>query len=258
MTKTVKITEPTWRKIDAMIKNADVGLRTASLAFGRDGTIRIQNYSSWACPQFGAMVIDHPWPIPQNNLDLFKRQRFYRASYSTYYRAPGAFIIALQPIAPMKFGLGMFCGITPAQIEVTNPVHQYAELVPSTAGLIRSTEAGPFEILFKEYDLGLKWALLRVGGPSTGRQMEWIKLTNVSNHPMLGRIAPFNVTAGAFPDPSPTLPTVQVYRYPTYTDNTLYDVGNVIAAVREAHGVYVALDTLPRQLATAEYTGWNP
>jgi hypothetical protein len=68
----------------------------------------------------------------------------------------------------------------------------------------------------------------------------------------------FNVAGGIFYTPLETQPTVQVYRYPTYTENTFYEVGNVIAAVRESHGVYISLDTLPRQIATSEYTGWNP
>lgn len=267
MTKTVKLTEPTWRKLERLIKTTDAG-QMAMLSKSHDGTrVRIRNDNGADCDQFGILGISGSVFDPATHLQTFKQQTvltgYLPGDWVGHSSVHGGFVITCEPIPTGKIGWAWVSGVCVVKINVLNNTHGFADAdtVAHDVTALVSRRSGPCTILFKEDGVGLKWAIVYHSGANrthSAPQFVWVKLTNVSLHPMEGKIQRVDAANGLFFDDDYGGEIAKVYRYPTYTTNDLYEVNNVIAAVRHseaANVIYcVALDTLPRQLAVTSYT----
>jgi len=227
-------------------------------------TTLIQNTGGVTIPQFG--IIGSAGSVLQPE-DAFQERvvlnGYPPADYVGHASVHGGFLIACEPIPMGKIGRAWHSGVCVVKINVTNNTHGFADAdsVNHDVTALVSRRSGPCTILFKEYGIGLKWAIVYHSGANRTHsvpQFVWVKLTNMSLHPMEGKIQRFDAANGLFFDDATGGEIAKVYRYPTYTTNDLYEVNNVIAAVRHseaANVIYcVALDTLPRQLAVSSYT----
>lgn len=177
----------------------------------------------------------------------------------------GGFLITCEPMTrpasssdrnPVK---AWYSGYCPVRIDVQSEAHGFADVLHSPTaetGYLKSTRTGPCRIIWKEQGTGLKWAIVYHSGLSASHyqpSFAFIKLTNVELHPMQGRVQVWNRDTNQLGTEWPN-EDVDVYRYPTYTNNNLYEVNNIIAAVRVDEGKYITLHTIPIQFAVETAT----
>ena len=272
MSKTLKLTEQTWQKVHRMLNTDPDGRTHLPDAAQKSNTVMIRNLSYVDCPQFG-ILIPYTSAINANaseEASLSLRQTPVLAGTTptdSQYRPEGNFVVTCEPIKHNAVGRAWYAGVFPVWMDLKNQYHTFADVArldhPGfTMTHLVSTLSGPCRILYIDTlsQQQLKLAIVHHSGilnhssPSAaGAQFfQWVRLTHVGSHPMKGRLAYFNRSTGTFS--VDTVFEVDVFRYPTYTDNLLYHVDNVVATVREADGVYIALNSLPVQLAVSEYS----
>ena len=275
MAKHVNISPQTWRKLETLIKDQspDKTHLLGKLSQNHN-TVLVRASEGWFpgdIPQFGiidpgtsAMVTmdGGGMPVPSAGFAESVVLAAWRPGNWNGSNAPlGGFLIACEPIKVGTIGRAWYAGYCPVRIQVHRESHEFADadIANQEIEFLVSRTTGPCKIIWKEYGTGLKWAIVYHSGlvaAAAAPQLAWIKLTNVSLHPMQGLIQAFNPATGTFGndwrfwnDP------VDVYRYPTHTNNNLYETNNIIAAVRMSENKYISLHTLPIQLAVSTYSG---
>ncbi|HUT14068.1 MAG TPA: hypothetical protein VMY42_26505 [Thermoguttaceae bacterium] len=143
--------------------------RTAQPAFNQAGIILVRNDSGADCDRFGVLGIDGPIIEPADNADEFKRQVALSGVAPT---EPGRFVIPIEPIADGKIGRAVACGVTVAQVYVTQETHAFADIEASETDYLVSGQHGGAEILWKESGTGIVSAVVRVGIPTLFRRFE--------------------------------------------------------------------------------------
>jgi len=177
----------------------------------------------------------------------------------------GGFLITCEPIKrpvspePGSIGRAWHSGYCPVKIQVVNDKHEYADADRATNEYTHliSRRLGPCKIIWKESGTGLKWAIVYHCGTNpyfNYPQFAFVKLTNVTPHPMVGRVQYWDSNLNMLRDTWQGEDEVEVYRYPTYTNNDLYEVNNIVAAVRVDENKYITLHTVPMQFAVDTYS----
>ena len=130
-----------------------------------DNLILVKNNSGSNLLTGNVLGIDGPIFSPDDNLTEFKYNFALKGVTPTkdHY---GKFIVLAEPIATGKIGRGYAGGVCPSQVAVLSSEaeeYQYADIYAgSTAGLFASFN-GSASILWKQSDIGLKWAIIRFG-----------------------------------------------------------------------------------------------
>ena len=246
----VKLSQSTWRKLKENLGKEGVStpLRNPQL---NANEILVYNNSGYDINRYGILAIEGVKILPDTQgLAEFQRKPVLSGILPNWSgQSDGKFVICLEPIGNGKIGVAAIAGVTVAQVYVETESDVCADVFGSGMQTLRSCHSGACQILYKESGVGnLKWAIVRFGGAG-GAGVTWIKLTNVTTHPMIGTVQRFLVSTNTW---FGVASGVQVFRYPTYTDNTLYLVENIIAASPVGGGKYVALDSLPCQIQTEQ------
>ncbi len=252
MSKTVKISETTWRKINRALGDL-TAQHTPSVSMSRSASIvRMRNDSGNSIAQFGVLGIAGPVFDPDTEPAAFKNQVVLSGIVpTTAAHASGKFAICCEPIGVGRVGSALVAGVSQAQVWVNDTAHWFADVADNQTDRLNSAASGPCSILWKAGGSGLRWAIVKHGGvggqadSGTGK-IEWVRIMNTTPHPMEGIIHAFNPATGTW---STTGKAVQLYRFPTHTNNDMYRVGTDFryAAVKMSETVYIALHAVPRQ-----------
>lgn len=167
----VKISLPTWKKIERIIKDYDqlgVNSRQRKMIHN-DDTVSIRNDSGLQCQRFNILQISSVVVTPEDSLqDFQQRPVFTGAIPSDTPNTEGRLVICAEPIAPGQIGRAWADGVVMVQIDVTDSGHNHATIRPDDIGKLKSDESGLCYILWKEPGIGTKWAVVRIGGGSGG------------------------------------------------------------------------------------------
>ena len=183
----VKITLPTWRKIERVLKEFDRLdiTRTQGNAYGTDETVLIRNDSTVIFERFHVMQMNGVVVTPDISLQDFQQRPVFTGTVPTDTpNAEGRLVICTEPIAPGQIGRAWADGVVMTQIDVTDNEHHYATIKPHDMSQLKSDESGLCYILWKESGIGTKWAVVRIGGGSgSGNSERWafLKQTPSSN-----------------------------------------------------------------------------
>ena len=164
----VRISVPTWKKIERIIKEVDrLGFANAQAgAYGGGETALMRNDSDVHCERFSILQISGVVITPDDSLqDFQQRPIFTGAVPSADTQANGRLVICAAPIAPGQIGPVWADGIVMTRINVTDPSHGYATAKPGDSTQLASGVQG-LSILYKESGLGQKWGVVRVSGSS--------------------------------------------------------------------------------------------
>lgn len=173
----VKITVPTWRKIERIIKEFDrLGFSHSGHYFkGGDETILIRNNTDVQCERFNILQISGVAVTPQQSLQDFQQRPVFIGDIPT--ETPGVDeqpAICAEPIASGHIGRAWADGIVMTKISVTDESHTYAKIKHNDMGQLESSTTGMFFVVWKESGTGTKWAVVRVGGGgSSGAGDRW-------------------------------------------------------------------------------------
>jgi len=246
MATAVKLKPQTWQNIRRQLDDHTGGRKTITLPKNSGSVlIRVLNESGADCPQFGILGFYRSLLDPNTNLEAFSRNIIIGGQTpSLASHSGGRFVICAEPIKNGSIGMAYAAGVCQVKVNVVDASHRLADVKEGDITRLESTKDGGCSILLREGGTGTKWAFVRfgAGGGSKRGEIIWVLLTNSGIYPMEGVVRTF--LNGTFTN---TSEVVQVYRYPTHTNNTMYGPGNTIAASREAGSTCVALHSIPRQ-----------
>jgi len=162
MAKTVRITEPTWRKIDRLLKDEQASRTVLPLTGAGTNIIRVRNNTADIINRFGALgvsgsVIEMAPENPSHHIIVDGY------TPSAIDHANGKFVICAEPIQSGKIGRAYAAGITAAIVNVVDESHTYAD-IDDGQYCLKSAESGTCAILWKESGTGQLLAIVRFGG----------------------------------------------------------------------------------------------
>ncbi len=172
----VKISLPTWRKIERIIKEydrLDIG-RTQGAAYGSDETVLIRNDTAVMFERFFVMQINGVVVTPETSLqDFHQRPVFTGGIPEEASQTTGRLVICAEPIGPGQIGRAWADGIVMTRIDVSEESHAYATSNPDDHTKLISGEEGLFCILYKPPGTGLQWAVVRIGSGGGASLLRW-------------------------------------------------------------------------------------
>ncbi len=130
------------------------------------GIVRVKNTTEEDLDRFAALGIAFGIGVPPDKNEL-AFQNEPPVLFGGVYEGEGPWVVLMEPLPAGKIGRGMLFGVTPAQVDVADEEHAFAEPIQeNTAGAIRSAASGTARILWKPGKTGLQWCILHVGAGS--------------------------------------------------------------------------------------------
>ena len=173
MAKTVKLTEQTWRKLNALMNNDPVVSTPWPGRPPETSIVRVRNLTDAVCQQFHILGLQEPMFDPATFLDAFKRHPIVLKAVtpSAADHSLGRFVIGLEPIASGAIGRAMAAGVCPVQVHITDTAHCFADIANNDGTQLASTASGPCTLLWKETGTGTRWSIIRFGGSGGGNSI---------------------------------------------------------------------------------------
>jgi len=175
----------------------------------RPGIVPVKNNTGSDCDRFAVLGVDAPIFTPSDSEASFKNQTAFKGVIPSAVHA-GRFVVLLEPLAAGAIGQACASGVCPVKIDVADADHQFADVRNGCATALASTQAGVASILWKESGTGEKWAIVRIGSPTSATL--WGKATsnwvNQSGNGSYVDCNPCKDRDGTDPD---TSTTVRVY-----------------------------------------------
>jgi len=130
------------------------------------GVVRVLNGTEEDLGRFAALGVGFGIGVsPDANLPAFQNEP--PVLLGGVSEGDGPWAVLQEPVPAGKIGRATLFGVTPAEVDVSDEGHGFAEPVPeSAAGAIRSASSGTARILWKPAGTGLLWCLLHVGAGS--------------------------------------------------------------------------------------------
>ena len=164
----VAISAATWNDVLDAAALAKGSRRTgAGIPDGLEpGIVRVKNATDEDLDRFAALSVAHGIGVaPDKNVLAFQNEP--AVLFGRVWSGDGAWVVLQEPVPSGKIGRAMLFGVTPAQVDVADDGHEFAEpVVDNVAGAIRSAASGTARILWKKGGTGLQWCLLHVGAGS--------------------------------------------------------------------------------------------
>ena len=164
----VAISAATWNDVLDAAALAKGSRRTgAGILDGLEpGIVRVKNATDEDLDRFAALSVAHGIGVtPEKNVLAFQNEP--AVLFGRIWSGDGAWVVLQEPVPSGKIGRAMLFGVTPAQVDVADDEHEFAEpIVDNVAGAIRSAASGTARILWKKGGTGLQWCLLHVGAGS--------------------------------------------------------------------------------------------
>ena len=164
----VAISAATWNEmLDAAALAKETKRRGAGIPDGLDvGIVRVRNETDEDLDRFAALSVGSGIGVtPEKNELAFQNEPAVLCG--EIYGGDGPWVVLQEPVPAGRIGRAMLFGVTPAQVDVADDGHEFAEpVVDNVAGAIRSAASGTTRILWKKGGTGLQWCLLHVGAGS--------------------------------------------------------------------------------------------
>jgi len=130
------------------------------------GIVRVKNTTEEDLDRFAALAVGGDVGVrPDKNALAFQNEP--AVLFGGISVGDGPWVVLQEPIPAGRIGRAMLFGVTPAQVDVVDKDHAFAEPVEdNAAGAIQSCAAGTARILWKPDKTGLQWCLLHVGAGS--------------------------------------------------------------------------------------------
>ena len=145
-----------------------IGSATLAKA-GVSPTVKIFNDSGSARDQYEVLGIDEPHITPTENETEFRAARLtLSGSTPDIASHVGKFAVLAEPIPEDGVGNAWIAGTFPARININSETDTHADIEDGETGYLTSATSGTAVILWKESGTGTKWAVVRIGGGSSG------------------------------------------------------------------------------------------
>lgn len=221
MAKTVKLSETTWRKLNGLMHAFEAGKTTVLPAARESAIVRIYNFSGIDIPQFGILGITPNLTVfdPDSYEESFKKNiLLFGQLPSTNYHSGGRFVVCCEPIVSGQLGRAWAAGVCAVKINVIDAAHLYADIESDSISRLTSAAGGPCTILWRQPNLGERWAIVRFGasGGTATQTTRWFYVDQVPAdlpHRLICRPAVYNVQYSVW-NPDTGSPQVTVYLTP--------------------------------------------
>jgi hypothetical protein len=171
--KPLKIPAQAWNTLMDVAQKGNAGGMggggIGASAYRRNALVWVQNDSGADVGQFAVLGIDDAGITPTDNLDSFKNEVFLSGVTPTTADYTGWFVVTVAPIADGEMGLAFAAGVFPVKVNMVTSGDSWADVKNSDATQLQSSNiGGAAQILWSESGTGTKWAVVRLGNPSTG------------------------------------------------------------------------------------------
>ena len=130
------------------------------------GIVRVKNTTDEDLDRFAALGISFGIGVTAEKNEL-AFQNEPPVLFGGVYEGDGPWVVLMEPLPAGKIGRGMLFGVTPAQVDIADEEHAFAEPVQNNAaGALQSCASGTARILRKPGKTGLQWCILHVGAGS--------------------------------------------------------------------------------------------
>jgi len=110
------------------------------------------------------LIFPPPLIFPEENLDEFKNRITFSGVVPKTSSHENKFVIISQALDIDEIGNGIVIGASLVQIEVKSESHKTVTVSDEGVDNLVTVDSGPVQILWKESGLGIKWAIVRIGG----------------------------------------------------------------------------------------------
>lgn len=175
--------------------------------FGRkfSGTIPILNASHGDLDQFAIVALDQPITTAEENEDEFTREPTLQGVTPTEENKE-IFAILQAPASPDAIVDGLIVGVSLCWVDMKNADDKFARAVADESGHLESSGSGPARIIWKAGEEGIVWAVVALGGSSSG--LTPYELTGPWQHAEDGSEPPYAMAKPLVVDPDTGFLTV--------------------------------------------------
>ncbi|MGE0606568.1 MAG: hypothetical protein AB7O62_05515 [Pirellulales bacterium] len=135
----------------------------AQATFRQNGVVLVRNETGGDRDRFDVVGLDQPIIGPDDNLDEFKNRAAFNGVMPQFPYHAGRYAVLLEPLAEGKIGHGLVSGICVARVDVLDADHRAAEISEGETQNLRSQISGSAQILWVGGELGVQWAVVRIG-----------------------------------------------------------------------------------------------
>ncbi|MEO0587567.1 MAG: hypothetical protein AAF078_08000 [Planctomycetota bacterium] len=137
----------------------------------------VRNDHTATVPRGGVLVITGPIIEPADNVEEQHRHPSVTGvAPATADLTLGRIVVLREPLASGRIGKGYAAGVCPAQINVSDASHAFADVADSTTDHLVSSAEGPLSILWKETGTGTVSAMVRFGA-GVNKQLAIARIT---------------------------------------------------------------------------------
>ena len=131
------------------------------------GMVWIRNDSGGHRARFDILGISDSVFSPSSQADQFQAWPLVAGVTPNGQTHAGRFAVLAEPIASGEIGRAWASGVLPVKVNIEKEEHRYADVNDGQAGSLKSAAVGAGVILWKESGTGQKWAIVRLGNPSS-------------------------------------------------------------------------------------------
>jgi len=144
----------------------------------RNDLVLVKNSTGTNQRQSAILGLSVPIILPEKNLRQFRRRLAIVGVLPTSVHDDKVIILA-EPIPKDKLGLGWVSGLCQAQVEFLSETETTAGIVDDRTSSLRGGQ-GAIPVLWKELGIGIKWAIVRLGGGAgSGSAVEHVVVREV-------------------------------------------------------------------------------
>ncbi len=170
----------------------------------RGDVVKVKNTTSVNINRFGILGLSQPAIGPAANLLEFSNRPVLTGVMPTLLHR-GRFAVALEPIAPNRFGSCLVAGVTPVRVRTFSSAapNRYADVFPNTVESLRTDDQlGSAQIIWLESTTpGEKWALVKLGNSRLPLTLTGFLEEDLYSQQIAANVSPLNL-------PNLQLPTI--------------------------------------------------
>jgi len=130
--------------------------------FPDSGIILVANNSGADRNRFDVLGVTGPIISPEANLIEFKRRPTFRGVKPTEAHKC-RFVVLLEPVKADKIARAVIAGVTVVRLRIDDPLDMCCDVEPKECGYLQTCLDGSAQILWKEKNSGVCWAIVRLG-----------------------------------------------------------------------------------------------
>ncbi len=130
--------------------------------FPDSGIILVANNSGADRNRFDVLGVTQPIIAPEANLIEFKRRPTFRG-VRPEAQHKCRFVVLLEPVKANKIARAVIAGVTIVRLKVDDPLDTCCDIQPKKCDYLKSSIDGSAQILWKQKNSGVCWAIVRLG-----------------------------------------------------------------------------------------------